>query len=358
MGAGMLVSKKRDASDDSSSFLVMPVPLRQSDLDRIVRMACKIFRVESALVCSFDENRWYLASSHGLDPCAALFGDPFCAWAFRQDGLFVLSDTSVEDAVPAHVSAEAGLGFGFYAGRALVDGNGVRIGTFCLLSSEARGFFSEDDTDILTDLAGMAEVILQKRGLGDTQAALIGALATDEYEASVDSASGVWNRHGLEEMFARELGRATHQDAPLALALALVAIGDVGPAAAGGGNAIEQAAQLLRNTVRATDVVARYDENTFALILSGVYPALAPLIGDKIIRAFQVRENLNILGYDRLSDLNVGIAVTFPRRTVSVSWSSLLETAETALRAAQATGANRYEVAGISDSILSSLALA
>lgn len=334
-----------------------PLARHESDLDRVVHMACKVFGVETALVCTLDEHRWYLAAAQGLDPWATPWNDPFCAWAFRHDGVLVLPDVVGDERVRAHFSGRGNPRVGFYAGRALCDTDGRRIGTFAILSSEPRGYFTENNMDIFVDLARLAEAILRKRELGDCQATLIAALSEKERELLVDAPSGVWNHLGLERMFERESARAARQGIPLAVVLLSVAKADGGNPSSGD-DYVAKTPGILGNVLRGTDVVGRYGANSFLLILTGVYPALAPVVCDKLIRMFRTSENQNILGYDSPMELNAGVAVAFPGRTLSVSMASLLEAAAAALDAAKANGGNRYEISGMSDSLLASLALA
>ena len=85
-----------------------------------------------------------------------LRADSMCDVTVQQGDILV-----VEDATADPRFADRGVVTGsphvrFYAGRPLVVGDGLRVGTICIIDSEARGF-SEEEREILEDLGRWAE---------------------------------------------------------------------------------------------------------------------------------------------------------------------------------------------------------
>ena len=178
-----------------------------------------------------------------------------------------------------------------------------------------------------------------------------------ERDRLIDPVSGLWNRRGLNELFDREIARAARQHG--ALAVALLAIDDRGRADQAIDDAVViQSAQLLLNAVRSTDVVARYDGETFAILMPGIYPVMVPAIGAKILQAFRHKAMTAFSETGLSLTLSAGFAVAFPRQAEAEAAVSLMAMAAGALLAARHAGGDRFEIADLSDSLLTSLALA
>jgi diguanylate cyclase (GGDEF)-like protein len=162
----------------------------------------------------------------------------------------------------------------------------------------------------------------------------------------------------MDELFAREISRAGRQNIPVAVALLTLDH----HRGAGGDRPkddaeTELAAQLLLDAVRSSDVVARYDDQTFAVIMPNIYSMMVPGIGEKIMRAFRQGTRLTTAEGVRTVTLSAGFAVAFPRRDASLTASALFDEAGATLRAARDAGGDRFEIAGIPSSLLPSLAL-
>jgi diguanylate cyclase (GGDEF)-like protein len=338
---------------------ILSIP-READIDRIVRITRKFFRTEIALVSLIGEEKLHFISCDGAEPLEVAREISFCAHAILQDDVFVVSDATTDERFHGNPMVAGPPNIRFYAGQPLANSDGFRIGTLCILSPEPRKF-TVDDADILLELARMVEVVLENRDRSDTQAVLVGSLAAAERAPLIDPLSGIWNRRGLEALFAREISRATRQNIPVAVAL--VAIDHCDQPSDGteprmDDTATKLAARLLSDAVRATDVVACYDRGTFALILPGIYPMMVPAVGDKIMRVFRQKARLASAGGGRTLTLSAGFTVAFPRRALSVTAASIFEAADATLRTARAAGGDCYEISGVSNSLLSSLALA
>ena len=147
--------------------------------------------------------------------------------------------------VPAIAVTGAAATFVVFAG-----GLGISIGTwFVMLSAFC--------------LAGLVVSFLRQRV---TRLLLILARA-----ARVDPLTGVLNRGGFEERFAQELERARRNEEPVTLLVADIdrfkQINDrFGHAA--GDQVLERVAQVLRDSTRTPDVVARIGGEEFAVLLS------------------------------------------------------------------------------------------
>ncbi len=333
---------------------------READIDRIVRITRKVFKADSALIALVDEKDELLLSCDGLDLTEVPREVSISAYAIQQDDVFVVADASQDSRFRAHPLVADGPKIKFYAGKPLTNNEGFRIGVLCFVSTKTR-IFSPEEADILHDLGRMVEVVLENRDLNDTQAALIHSMAAAERCQLIDAKSGLWNKRGLDELFLREIARASRQNLPMAVALLAIDHGPSFPLALEdliGAAAVRLTAQLLQDVLRTTDVVARYSDEIFALILPGIYPVMVPAIGEKVMRAFRSKGKVGVPGGAFNLVVSLGFTVAFPRRSADINAGSLVEAAAAALQKARHDGGDRYEISGVSNSLLASLALA
>ena len=122
--------------------------------DRITRLAARLFDVPTALVSLVDAERQWFKSRVGLALPETPRSASFCAHAILQDDVMVVAD-ACQDARFAHsplVRGESAVRF--YAGSPIESGDGVRIGTLCIVDRLPREFGAEQRT-LLRDLAGI-----------------------------------------------------------------------------------------------------------------------------------------------------------------------------------------------------------
>ena len=172
---------------------------------------------------------------------------------------------------------------------------------------------------------------------------------------SFDALTGLFNRQSLDECLGQELAGARSRGWPLSLALidldGCAQINDTYGHAVGDQLLIALAG-LLGGSIRRQDLVARYDEDAFALLLpaSGLkvaQPLLERLL--TLIRAWRPdRSSRPIAGLDRAPlRVSVGLAAySETDLTECDSAEQLLEAAEYALHQAKAEGGDRLVVYG------------
>lgn len=98
---------------------------------------------------------------------------------------------------------------------------------------------------------------------------------------------------------------------------------------------LRQLARLLRTRTRAGDVVARYDDERFAVLLLGVPRRGASIVGEKL-RAAVHAESFTVVGLPVTVTVSIGLA--YGILGPSLRTSDLLETSERALAMAARTG--------------------
>jgi diguanylate cyclase (GGDEF)-like protein len=162
-----------------------------------------------------------------------------------------------------------------------------------------------------------------------------------KFHASVDSLTGLFNRHWLLRMMTRQMERARANGEALALLLLDVdyfkqfndSHGHVA-----GDHALRSVAGCLRGVVRPTDMVARYGGEEFAVLLPGAELDQACQIADRIREAIS-RTPISYADHPDLPPVTAsfGAAAMTDRGTVQ----AFLEAADQALYRAKQAGRNR-----------------
>jgi diguanylate cyclase (GGDEF)-like protein len=103
-----------------------------------------------------------------------------------------------------------------------------------------------------------------------------------------------------------------------------------------------QVADLVRRTVRETELIARYGGDEFAILLPATNLQGARSAGQRLLQAMETGE-FTTTGGEPVSDLTLSIGLAaYPDS--SSQPAEILEKADDALKTAKKTGRNRLEV--------------
>lgn len=163
--------------------------------DRLTRLAQHLFEVPIALISLVDADRQWFKSRQGLSATETPRSISFCGHAILNDVILYVPDT-LEDARFSHnplVTDEPCIRF--YAGAPLHVADGSRIGTLCIIDTQARQL-SAETLQALRDLADCAEAELQHTHLLKTAAEAARLAMVAEY---TDNAVVITNPHGQIE---------------------------------------------------------------------------------------------------------------------------------------------------------------
>ena len=119
--------------------------------DRITRMAKRMFNVSISLISLIDESRQWFKSRQGLSVEETSRDISFCGHAINQDGLFIITDASIDERFFDNPLVTDTPNIRFYAGCPLKLRQGINIGTLCVIDSKPR-VFDEEDQLLLKDL--------------------------------------------------------------------------------------------------------------------------------------------------------------------------------------------------------------
>ncbi len=221
--------------------------------DRLTRLAKRLFGVPIALVSLVDSNRQWFKSCVGLDASQTHRDVSFCGHAINGDEIFLIPDASADERFQDNPLVTDEPHIRFYAGCPLSVANGSKLGTLCIIDRDPREF-SEEDLDLLRDLARMAEQELTAVQL-----------------ATMDELTLLSNRRGFMALCAHACSLCRRLETLASLMYfdldRFKQINDEFGHAEGD-RALVSFADLLKRTFRDSDVVGRLGGDEFAVLVT------------------------------------------------------------------------------------------
>jgi len=137
-----------------SEYGLLDTPAEEA-LDRIVRLAAKIFNTPTALISLIDRDRQFFKARTGLDTVQTPRDISFCTYAVAQDNVMVVPDALLDPRFMHNPMVASVDGVRFYASAPLVSPAGYGLGTLCIVDTTPRAPLSSLEEGILRDLASM-----------------------------------------------------------------------------------------------------------------------------------------------------------------------------------------------------------
>lgn len=304
--------------------------LPEQAYEDLTELASAICRVPIALITLIDENRQWFKSCIGMDAGETPRAEAFCAHAILQpDETMEVPDARLDTRFAHNPFVTGEPHVRFYAGAPLVTPEGLALGTICIVDHQPRR---------LTDTERSALQALSRQVV--TQLELRKAVAGLEVESLTDALTSLWNRRALDRRLSEEWNRHARNGG--AMSLLLIDLDrfkgindDFGHQA--GDDVLVQAAQLIRRTVRISDIVARMGGEEFVVLLPDSDAAAAMAVAEKVRAAFEGAHWAH-------RAMTASIGVTSMRPDKSSSAHALISRADHALYAAKAAGRNRVQV--------------
>jgi diguanylate cyclase (GGDEF)-like protein len=221
--------------------------------DRLTRLAKRLFGVPICLVSIVDANRQWFKSAQGLAAPETSRDISFCGHAILGDKLFIVPNTLKDKRFADNPLVLEDPNIRFYAGYPLKVMNGSKIGTLCIIDREPREF-SDEDYDLLKDLAAMAEQEIAAVQL-----------------ASLDELTLISNRRGFNSLAQHSLNLCRRNNTNIELLFFdlddFKQINDK-YGHAEGDKALIAFAEIMREVLRDSDVFARIGGDEFVALLS------------------------------------------------------------------------------------------
>ncbi len=264
--------------------------------DDLAQMASAICRTPIALVSLIDAERQWFKARVGIPSAECAREVSFCAHAILQSDLFIIPDALKDPRFAASPLVANEPKIRFYAGIPLFTADGAHaLGTLCVLDFEPRELSGEQISG-LQALARQAEALLElahqralvKKAEGERahlERELQMAYDREPELSRVDLLTGLINRRAFLEIADRERKRAQRYEVPLSVIAFdlenLQRIRDQQGEQVADALAVS-VANLLRNRVRHTDVLARTGEAEFTVLLPTTGPDPAKQFAGKI----------------------------------------------------------------------------
>ncbi len=221
--------------------------------DRLTRLAKRVFSVPLALVNFVDSDRQWTKSVAGPKSGDVPRTFSFCAHAILGHDILLLPDLQLDSRFADHPAVAGPPNFRFYAGHPLKAPDGSRLGTLCLFDYQPRSLSDED------------------RGLFHDLAAIVEQEVAMNYFATTDVLTGLPNRRGFEDQAQRALHLAKRNGQPVSLLFFdlndFKRINDT-YGHAEGDFALQSFAEILKSTLRVSDVFGRLGGDEFVALLA------------------------------------------------------------------------------------------
>jgi len=138
--------------------------LPEKEYDAITRLASYICQAPIALITLIDNDKQWFKSKIGLDISETHRRDAFCNQTIKSDEIFEIEDARNNEQFKSNPFVDVTDGIRFYAGAPLIDPDGYRLGSLCVVDLIPRKLTAEQ-RDALRTLADevMSHLILRKQ---------------------------------------------------------------------------------------------------------------------------------------------------------------------------------------------------
>lgn len=232
----------------------------QGRFERLVRVATMALGVPLALVTLVDEDSDLMRPRTQIDLTDGGRLAALCGFALVDDAPVVVPDTSLDERFADNPLMLGAPHVRFYA-AVPIRVRGLPVGTLCLADTRPR-HLSPDQLRVLDDLGSLVETEVSHR-----------------HDGLLDHLTGLLNRRGLERAGSVLLQQAVRDGREVAVVFGdldgLKAVNDRDGHAAGD-QALRECADLLADSFRSSDVIARVSGDEFAVLLVSHGPQFAP----------------------------------------------------------------------------------
>jgi PAS domain S-box-containing protein len=138
--------------------------LPEKEYDAITRLASYICQAPIALITLIDNDKQWFKSKIGLEINETPRADAFCNYTIQGDQIFEVPDALANEQLKNNPFVDTADGIRFYAGAPLIDPDGHRLGSLCVVDHIPRILTSEQ-RDALRTLADevMSHLTLRKQ---------------------------------------------------------------------------------------------------------------------------------------------------------------------------------------------------
>lgn len=148
-----------------NQYAILDTP-PESMFDDLTSMAVAICDTPIAILSLVDQDRFWFKSKIGITQQEVSADISLCAYALRQDDVFVVEDARIDPLVKNNPMVTGSPGIRFYAAAPLLSAEGIPLGTLCVMDLVPR-HLGADQIQSLRLLARQASYLLELRRFGD-----------------------------------------------------------------------------------------------------------------------------------------------------------------------------------------------
>ncbi len=324
--------------DFIKSLNILDTPA-EDRFNRITRIACQLLNVPISLVSIVDQKRQWFKSSEGLPVSETPREHAFCAHAILSDAPLIVEDATRDTRFCDNPLVTGAPNIRFYAGFPLTFAGDIRVGTLCAIDTEPRTL-SAREMEIMVDLRAMVESEMKSVLLSETTLQLIQENSESERAVLIDPVTRLWNKDGVSQLLWREMDFAARNNHKTGLALVDIDkfarfAKDGGPS--GGDAPLQFTGKKLLSCLRPYDVVGRWEEDAFMLILPNTDAETMAGLLHHIKNSFKM---IPLYGADRFDYLTLSIGATIIEPDITLPIEDHLRRVADRLMAAQKMGGN------------------
>ncbi len=260
----------------------------EQQYDDLTRLASYICGTPMALISLVDKDRQWFKSKVGIALEGTARSESVCAYTIQQPGLFIVPDAAQDERFSGMPLVTGGV-FRFYAGAPITTVDGHKIGSLCVLDAKPREL-SEEQKQALLVLSRSATAYLSIRGqvqqllknaderraveyqLRENHTLLEQANRQLQLLAATDALTALPNRRVLEASLDELRQAPAVPGKPLSALMIDVdhfkRVNDTFSHETGD-LVLKRVAELLRSSVRDTDLVCRYGGEEFVILMRG-----------------------------------------------------------------------------------------
>jgi diguanylate cyclase (GGDEF)-like protein len=311
------------------------------ELDRITRVAQRIFGSEIVAISLLDNDRQFFKSHINQPTSETPRGISFCGHVIHGDSAFVVEDAQQDERFHDNPLVTGIPNVRAYAGVPLTNPDGFNIGTLCVINTQTR-HFSEEDIQILEDLGHWVETAIALRYGSRTPQQVLDDLDPVQNTMLIDPLTRTWNDLGMKEFLHRELINARLKHGSIAIYRfeiddheSLAAIYSKNTL-----NRIVQAiASATTSSLRERDVVGRVDEYGFACLMPNVRKEQTSFLGFKLCDTVREQCRFTDMNGDPVRiTVSVGATWADPEAKQHFKSNEILQFATSAMEQAKSEG--------------------
>jgi GAF domain-containing protein len=144
------------------AYGILDTPPEQA-FDDLARIAAVVCKTPVALFNLVAEDRQWFKAEVGLGKRETPIDVAFCTHVILQPHLFVIADTTRDPRFNCNPLVTDEPFLRFYAGAPLLTGNGVPLGTLCVLDYAPRPGVTPEQGEVLMALARQGTILLEYR---------------------------------------------------------------------------------------------------------------------------------------------------------------------------------------------------